>query len=172
VAAALLLFAVLLLLSGCDLFAPTYTIVRAPEDMRVRAYRIAEKYVGMEYEWGGQDHYSTKGIDCSGLIVNCYREALEGTGYELPYLDAAAGDFRRRYSSAVDQPARGDLVFMGEPGEESVSHIAILDRIEEGTVYFIDASTRGDLEGVERRSYSLDNDKIKGFGRALLLRER
>jgi cell wall-associated NlpC family hydrolase len=126
----------------------------------------------MEYEWGGQDHYSSKGIDCSGLVVNCYREALYSTQYVLPYSDATAADLRSRYSLSVEQPQRGDLVFMGAPDSASVTHIAIMDRIESQRVYFIDASTSGDYDGVEYRSYSLDNPKIKGFARALLFAPR
>jgi cell wall-associated NlpC family hydrolase len=80
----------------------------APEEVRESAYDSAEKYIGMDYDYGGQDHYSSRGIDCSGLVVNCYAEAVSSTVYRLPYGDAAVADFRDRYTSEVQQPERGD----------------------------------------------------------------
>lgn len=168
----LLCLLVMTLTAGCELLRPQYDSVPAPRPLREAAYRTAEKYIGMEYEWGGQDHYSVKGIDCSGLVVGCYREATDDTRYILPFDDAAVSSIHQQYSVPTEQPTRGDLVLMGGPQQDTVSHIAVLDVVEAGTVYFIDASTSGDFEGVEYRSYALDNSKIKSFARLLLLKRR
>ena len=168
----LLCLLVMMLTAGCELLGPQYDSVPAPRPLREEAYRTAEQYIGMEYEWGGQDHYSVKGIDCSGLVVGCYREATEDTRYILPFSDAAVSGIHQQYSVPAEQPARGDLVLMGGPQEDTVSHIAVLDAVEAGTVYFIDASTSGDFDGVEHRSYALDDPRIKDFARLLLLKRR
>ncbi len=52
-----------------------YETVEAPADIRLSALEEARYYIGMEYEYGGQDFYE-KGIDCSGLVVNCYATAI------------------------------------------------------------------------------------------------
>lgn len=148
-----------------------YATVEASEEIRKKAYEIAEFYMGMEYEWGGQTHWSEKGVDCSGLVVNCYEEAVAGTPYVLPYSDAAVVNFLESYTVSVDTPERGDLVFMGD---DSITHIAIVDKIVDGEIYFIDAYTgnTGSYESgeVSYRSYEVGNDKIKSFGRHLLYR--
>lgn len=149
----------------------SYTTVEAPVEIRKKAYALAEFYIGMEYDWGGQTHWSEKGVDCSGLVVNCYEEAVAGTPYVLPYSDAAVVNFPESYTVSVDTPERGDLVFMGK---DSITHIAIVDKIEGGQLYFIDAydgNTSSFENGeVTYRSYDIGNDKIKSFGRHTLYR--
>ncbi len=75
-------------------------------------------------------------IDCSGLIVNVYREAVIGTPYRLPFVDAAVINFYNSYTVEIDSPQIGDLIFMGE---DDISHMAILEKRVDGTIYFIDA---------------------------------
>ena len=39
-------------------------------EFRKSVIKIAKKYLGVQYRWGGRSH---KGIDCSGLCFNAYR---------------------------------------------------------------------------------------------------
>jgi len=157
-------------LSSCTLFHP-YT-VQAPLLVREHAFEEAARYIGMEYELGGQDF--PKGIDCSGLVVNVYYAVTLETEYRLLFTDAAVVHLHEQYTSRPDEPQKGDLVFMGESGVDEVTHVGILDRIEDGTVYFIDSTYMEDppVNGVSYRSYPEDEPKIKGFGRLLLLKYR
>lgn len=41
----------------------SHTTVEAPAEIREKACAIAEFYIGMEYDWGGQSHWSEKGVD-------------------------------------------------------------------------------------------------------------
>ena len=149
-------------LMSCDL-SPKYETIEAPQEIREKAFTIAQFYIGMDYEWGGQTHWTSKGVDCSGLIVNVYAEAVAGTPYSMPYEDAAVVNLINKYTREVYQPKRGDLVFMGD---EEITHVALLDKIENGYVYFIDAYS---LSGaVEHRKYETGNYKIKHYGRHLL----
>lgn len=156
-----------ILLGSCSPEAPGHETLDAPEAIREKAYTIATFYLGMEYEWGGQTHWSSRGVDCSGLVVNVYQEAVAGTPYLVPYQDAAVVHFLSDYTIPVEAPERGDLIFMGDG--DDISHIAILEKIENGTVWFIDASSASGT--VMYRSYQEDNEKIKSYGRHLLWRE-
>jgi len=159
-----------LLLSSCQ-FASLDAIVSAPAFIREAAYAEAERYLGMEYEWGGQD--LPRGIDCSGLVVNVYHTVTAGTEYAPPFDDATAAMLSERYTVDIDVPARGDLVFMGDG---AVSHVAILDRLgfdENGDerVYFIDAYSAAPGGGrVMERSYPADSPVILSYGRLLVIR--
>ncbi|HRW25806.1 MAG TPA: NlpC/P60 family protein [Spirochaetia bacterium] len=139
--------------------------------MREAAYAEAERYLGMEYEWGGQDF--PRGIDCSGLVVNVYHTVTAGTEYSPPFDDATAAMLHELYSVDTDAPARGDLVFMGDG---AVSHVAILDRVapdENGDerAYFIDAYSAAPGGGrVMERSYLADSPIILSYGRLLVIR--
>jgi hypothetical protein len=144
-----------------------YRLIEAPEEVRLRAWQEAEKYIGMEYEWGGQDFYDTRGIDCSGLVVNCYLRAVERTDCFLLFSDTSVPGLLDKYSTPIENPERGDLLFMGETG---ISHIAIFERIDAGVVCFIDAYSETGL--VERRSYPVGNYKIKSFGRLIVGKHR
>lgn len=155
-----LFFPILLLFSSCV----QREVVESPPHIRESAYEIAEKYIGMEYEWGGQDHWTTKGIDCSGLVVNVYKEAVESTPYDLQFFDAAVVNLYNQYSARIFQPEKGDLIFMGDDG---ISHVALFEKNENDTVYFIDAYSSGDGE-VMYRNYPADSDKIKSYGRLLV----
>jgi len=152
---ALFFLSTFILLGSCEL-QPNYEVVEAPQEIREKAYTIAQFYIGMEYEWGGQTHWSSKGVDCSGLIVNAFKEALAGTPYKLPYDDAAVVNLLNSHTVPVQEPKKGDLVFMGV---EEITHVALLEKIENNTVYFIDAYSNSGV--VEYRSYALTNEKIK-----------
>jgi len=169
---ALLTVIAVTVVSACDIVGgvnngQTQDFKAAPEYIRTRALEIAQYYIGMDYEYGGQDHYSTisaLGIDCSGLVVNAYEEAVIGTPYALPFYDAAVVNFLNTYTTPIETPEPGDLTFMGE---DSVTHIAIYEKTAGDNIVFIDAfETDGN---VQERSYDKDNPKFKSFGRLLVV---
>lgn len=142
----------------------TFTIVPAPASIRESAYYEAQSYLGMPYEWGGQDF--SRGIDCSGLLVNVYFTVTIDTEFELLFDDATSSGMYSSFVESITLPSRGDLVFMGDG---TVTHVAILDRIEDGIVFFIDAYSAAEGGGqVVARSYPVDSPKIISYGRMLL----
>jgi len=153
------------LLLSCQ-HSVTEDSVPAPESIRESAFTEAQRYIGMAYEWGGQDF--PRGIDCSGLLVNVYHTATVDTEYELMFDDATSFGMYASFVEVVTIPSRGDLVFMGDG---TVTHVAILDRIDDGTVFFIDAYSAAEGGGkVVARSYPVDSPKIISLGRMLLRR--
>ena len=152
---------------GCRIFNPV--ILEAPDTIRHNAWIEADSYLGMEYEWGGQD-FPPRGIDCSGLVVNVYYSAVQGTRYCLLFSDASVLNIYESYSHETDQPEQGDLIFMGDADSDQISHIAIFGEIKQETVHFIDSTLKDDppINGVTYRKYPLNDPRIKAFGRLLL----
>ena len=153
--------AMMIVLAACEL---NIAIIPAPGEVRMAAWYEAERYVGMEYEYGGQD--VPKGIDCSGLVVNCYAAAVVITQYQLLFHDASVQDLFRQYTVTVDMPETGDLIFLGNG---TISHVAIYEKEEDGEIWFIDAYSETGY--VAYRSYESTNPKLLAFGR-LLIRSR
>lgn len=113
---------------------------------RASIISVAKSYLGVPYRLGGA---SRRGIDCSGLVMNAYRD---GAGVKLPHkatLQMARG---RRISR--EQLLPGDLVGWGVPG--NYPHIALA--IDQNTV--IVASTWGKPVMYQQ----LWQKKVPGFG--------
>ena len=145
----------------------SYTIITAPKDIRVRAFRFAELYrdSDTEYEWGGQTPVRAAiKIDCSGLVVMCYKYALVDTKYLLIENDMSSTYIYEHASELIASPEQGDLIFMGKENSDKVTHIAIFDREENGEIYFIDSTDNGTVNGVTERHYPTDSKKFKAFG--------
>ncbi|MCK4514811.1 MAG: C40 family peptidase, partial [Spirochaetaceae bacterium] len=137
VVAALLITATL---SSCALiFGPPEPPVPAPASVRSDALTEAIRYIGMEYEWGGQD-IMPRGIDCSGLVVNVYYFAAAINGYSLPFADATAAGLHESYSTLLDLPEPGDLIFMGAADDPTTTHVAIYESTVDGQMTFIDST--------------------------------
>lgn len=168
--------AVCALFFSCDLAHDTAGAGRTidcPADIAARAFAFAVQYrdAETEYAWGGQDALrAALRLDCSGLVVRCYGYAVEDSAYRLLFADASSADMYASYARLVelDELRQGDLIFMGEPGTERVTHIALFDRTEAGIVYFIDATKKDtdgdDIDGVTARRYAADDERIKAFG--------
>lgn len=105
---------------------------KSPAAQQQAIVRTAQRYLGTPYQYGGT---SRKGIDCSGLSCQVYREAV---GINLP----RTADAQAEVGKAIprSQAGPGDLVFFREPKARKVTHVGILiSDGEEGR--FIHAST-------------------------------
>ncbi|MCK4540926.1 MAG: C40 family peptidase [Spirochaetales bacterium] len=138
-------------------------IVEAPLDLRIEAVRRAWKLIGTEYLFGGPD---TNGFDCSGLIIEAYSSAVEGSAYSLPFSDVSVQVLKMDFSVPLEKASIGDLLFIGE---KEITHVGLIDRIEEDQIYFIDAYQTSGF--IELRTYATDNPCIQGIGRLLLRKE-
>ena len=174
-----LIFTMLALMVSCDNGAKeerTYTEIDAPAEIAERAYRFAELYEqsDTEYELGGQDSLRAIKIDCSGLIIMCYKYALVDTKYQLLLSDMTANYMYQNASTHIDKAdlKKGNLIFMGEVNSNSVTHIALFDKLENGRIYFIDSTQKdtngdgiNDIDGVTYRDYPENDSRFKAFGR-------
>ena len=155
----------------------------APDEISERAYSFAELYAQSEteYRWGGQDPLRSIQIDCSGLIVMCYKYALVDTKYQLLLSDMSANYMYTNASSHIDKSdlKKGNLIFMGptheddkDADENEISHIALFEKTENGRIYFIDSTKKDtdgdgvvDIDGVTYRNYPQNDKHFKAFGR-------
>uniref|UniRef100_A0AAU3I6V1 NlpC/P60 family protein n=1 Tax=Streptomyces sp. NBC_01393 TaxID=2903851 RepID=A0AAU3I6V1_9ACTN len=76
--------------------------------------KIAMKYVGVKYVWGGS---SPKGFDCSGLIQYSFRQI----GVSLPR--TAAQQQKAGHRVKLSEVRAGDLLFQGDPAHHVVMYI-------------------------------------------------
>lgn len=168
----LLCIFVAILLAACK--APTdgaeekeYTFVNCSKEIKTRAFRFAELYrdSDTEYELGGQSPVRAAiKIDCSGLVIMCYKYAIVDTKYSLIQPDMSAAYIFDNAAEITENPEQGDLIFMGELGADAITHIALFDREENGEIYFIDSTDNETVNGVTERHYEKTNKKIKSFG--------
>ena len=137
-----------------------------PAQLAASAFEYAKKYAAAdtEYKYGAQDPLRAIQVDCSGLVIRCYRYALQNTGYSLIQSDMSSSYMYENASIPTTSPRRGDLIFMGEENSSKISHIAIFDRFEGDQVYFIDSTSQGKINGVSERHYAKTNKKIKAYG--------
>lgn len=148
------------------------SVIDVPPEVRELAAETAYYYIGMPYVYGGGDWAGPRhiegvgGIDCSGLIVNIYKRATDVFDESLLFSDATVASLLNKYTRQIDNPEIGDLLFMGE---DSITHVAVFVRDEDGMYYFIDAYSVTGV--VEERSYEKDDPKFKQFGRILVLRK-
>lgn len=62
--------------------------------------------------------------------------------------------------------------YLGEAGSNSLTHIALFDKLENGRIFFIDSTQKdtngdgvNDIDGVTYRDYAEDDSQFKAFGR-------
>ena len=154
----------------------SYIEVDAPDEISTLAYSYALLYEESDTEYclGAQDGLRSIKIDCSGLVVMCYKYAMAETDYKLLVSDMSAGYMYESASTHIDKAdlKKGNLIFMGEEDSTNITHIALFEKIEDGSIYFIDSTQKDtdgdgeyDVNGVTYRSYLEDDDHIKAFGR-------
>lgn len=143
-----------------------FTITTATSEIKERAFEFAKLYSESEteYQWGGQSPLRAIKIDCSGLVVMCYKYALVDTKYSLLESDMTSSYIYENASEPTENPEQGDLIFMGEIDSDKITHIAIYDKEENGNIYFIDSTDNGIINGVSERYYEKNSGKFKAFG--------
>lgn len=155
-------------LTGIRYVTSSFTTIDCPTEIISRAFKFAELYEKEDtvYEWGGEDPLrNTIGIDCSGLVIMCYKYAMVDTEYKLLNEDMTAQNIHDYASTkkSVSSVQKGDLVFIGPEGSKEITHIGFFEKYEDNIVYILDSSS--DSNGVHYNSYSVDSKKIKGYGR-------
>jgi len=100
-------------------------------DMGNIAARTAERFVGIPYQWGGNN--VVEGMDCSGFVRAVYNLC----GVNIPR--TSAEQFRTGESIGRNELKDGDLVFFG-PSESKINHVGIYV----GNNRFVHAPRRGD----------------------------
>lgn len=164
------LFLLFLAFISCDFGdSESAVVVDCPAEIAARAFRFAELYKDSDtiYSLGGQSPVrSAIAIDCSGLVVMCYKYAMVDTKYSLLVSDMTAAYMYENAALLVplEEMRQGDLIFMGGADSSSVSHIALFDCVENDCVYFIDATEKDDISGVTRRFYDVGDARFKAFG--------
>lgn len=142
-----------------------------PAEISERAFSFAELYKDSEteYKFGGQDSLRAIKIDCSGLVVMCYKYALVDTKYSLILSDMSSAWIYENASEKTENPTKGDLVFMGEEDSPYISHIALFEKEENEEIFFIDSTQNNVVNGVSNRHYPKSSKKLRGFGKMKLL---
>ncbi|MDR1444082.1 MAG: C40 family peptidase [Treponema sp.] len=159
------------LCSSCTGLNQSPELTPCPADIARQALEYAFDYstADTEYEFGGQDSLRAIKIDCSGLAVNCYKYAVAGTDYYLPFYDAAVINFFREWSVSTIDPRPGDLIFMGDD-KNSPTHMSLFVKKEGGNIRFIDSTLKPEelINGVSERHYPENDERFLSFGILLL----
>lgn len=164
-------------------------LLEATDSIKEKVVYFAYEYANAktEYEWGGNDPLyegdgddssNTIKIDCSGLVVMCYKYALVHSEYELPFWDSTVKDMYNNWTTPTQNPTPGDLIFMGEVDSDTPTHIAIFEKTEGGNIHFIDSTQKDSpdddpqIDGVSRRFYHEEDERFKSFGTMLVRNKR
>lgn len=105
--------------------------------------KMALKYLGVKYVWGGED---PSGFDCSGLTMYCYKKA---TGKNLTHFARTQYSEGTKIAKSALMP--GDLVFFGET-VAGIHHVGIYM----GNDKFIHAPHTGDVVKISTLSSRAD----------------
>jgi cell wall-associated NlpC family hydrolase len=116
------------------------------------AVSLAERYLGVRYQWGGDSPGS--GFDCSGFVKYVYAQL----GIQLPHY--AASQYAETARVPLVQLEAGDLVFF-EPRPDGPGHVGIYV----GNGAFIEAPRTGDVVKFEQLSTEASLIGYVGAGR-------
>ena len=177
----LLLLTLIIFILGCHhplQKRPIGTIISCPQEIASRALFFAEEYKNRAtiYDWGGRDGLRAIRLDCSGLVVRCYRYAVsELNGYSLTFENATVKTLFEEHSFKTYTPVAGDLIFMGDVDDDFPSHIALYVETKNGYIYFIDSTKKespdGYINSVTKRYYHKTDKRFKGFGKIKILKQ-
>lgn len=142
--------------------------IDCPADIANGAFYFAQQYInsGIPYVYGGQSPLRSAGIDCSGLVVMCYKYALVDTKYSLIQTDMSTA-YMYDYAitkTNINNLRKGDLIFF--VNDNSINHLGIFSHIENDNIYFIDSTKieAENINGVTLRHFPLSDNRIKGGG--------
>lgn len=94
---------------------PRYQSGRTKQN-RLRILSVVNSYLGTPYQWGGENR---RGLDCSGLVVAVFREALS---LSLPHNTQEL--FQMGETVKIEKIRIADLLFFGELGQ-GMNHVGI-----------------------------------------------
>lgn len=129
------------------------TYVNPNEDSDIRwadsLVKAAFIYEGVNYRYGGM---GTEGMDCSGLICRVFSDL----NVKVPHSSTSLSKIGKYIDADLLQ--RGDLLFFKGRSENSVGHVAMVSKVENGLIYMIHSSTsRGVIEEILQQSdYFMD----------------
>lgn len=104
-------------------------------------------------------------MDCSGFVINVYKEACLASGASLPFSDTTSWMLHDAYTIPVTTPEPGDMIFMGTEG--TVSHVALFRQFTtDNQISLIEANS--DEDKVATRTISPTYEKIISYGRMLV----
>ncbi|MCL2721081.1 MAG: C40 family peptidase [Treponema sp.] len=103
---------------------------------RLLVIEAARKYEGTPYRYGG---LSTSGLDCSGLLVLSFRDALN---VSIPR--SASGLYTWVVRIPIERAQPGDFVFFRTANNNNITHVGLYL----GNRRFIHAASEGSVTGV------------------------
>ncbi len=116
---------------GSALEKPRQNASRDNKDMGAIAARTAERFVGIPYQWGGNN--VVDGMDCSGFV----RAVFNLCGMSIPR--TSRDQFKAGEPVGKDDLRDGDLVFFGS-SDDQINHVGIYV----GGGRFVHAPRRGE----------------------------
>ncbi len=125
------------------------TVPGKPGLSPAQAMKVANKYLGVPYLWGGR---SPLGLDCSGLVQVVFKVA----GIQLPR-DASQQALMGEEVAFVHQAREGDLAFFDNE-EERIVHVGVI--CAEGEILHASGKVRRDrldqrgIYDTEQKKYS------------------
>lgn len=104
-------------------------------DLRVAICDYACQYIGTKYVWGGNS--LTKGIDCSGLVQQVYKQFGYSTSHcscskatikngQCNHIPRVSRDMASKFEKiSISELQPGDLVFYGKSSDKIINHVGI-----------------------------------------------
>lgn len=153
----------------------------ATKEVSSQALYFANLYkdASTKYILGSRQPIGKHSIDCSGLVIMCYKYALVNTSFELPFHNTDVEHLYSFWAEKIEDPSPGDLIFLKEEDSDIVTHVGLFTKKVDGAVYFIDATQKIPLDdgtflidGVSERFYKEDDEKIVSFGRLFIRKSK